>query len=193
MLLRFSPKVDHIKVVYLVPEAGTKITRNSVLLTPGVNEVTDDEYKCMVRSIMAELDSKEIYPMVTRVANKGAGFGKPVKNLVELPVKLAVSYVNECMNADTLKKWYKEEVREEVRVQIVNKMDELGIDKPIQEIPDVEERNLVSNDEVNDIIGITNKTEKEEVVETVEEVAEPEEVVEEEAPIEVKPRRGRRS
>ena len=190
MLLRFSPKVDHIKTVYLVPEAGTKITRNSVILTPGVNEVTDDEYKCMVRSIMAELDSKEIYPMVTRVANKSGGLPKAVKNLVELPVKLAVSYVNECMNADTLKKWYKEEVREEVRVQIVNKMDELGIDKPIQEIPDVEERDLISHEEVNDIVGITKK---EEVEEPIEEVVESDDLEEEETPVEVKPKRGRRS
>ena len=182
MLLRFSPKVDHIKTVYLVKEVDTVLSRNSVLLTPGINEVTDDEYKCMVRSIIRELDSKEIVPLASKImTGNGAMKVRVAKNLVELPVKQAVSYVNDCISAETLAKWYKEETREEVRVQIVNKMEELGVEKPVAEIPEVNE-NLLNNDEVNKMFG-SEKVEKAEepVVETEEvpnESAEPEEVSE---------------
>lgn len=195
MLLRFSPKVDHIKTIYLIKEAGTVVYRNSVLLVPGVNEVTDDEYKCMVRSIMNELDTKEIVPLVSKIPQKMGGF-KTVKNLIELPVKQAVAYVADCTSADTLTKWYKEEVREEVRVQIVAKFEELGIDKPISDIPEVNEH-LVSQDEVNEIVGITTKSKVKEEPEVEVEEIEPEteeDIVESEETEEASeaPKKGRR-
>lgn len=168
MLLRFTPKVDHIKTIYLIKEVGTRLTRNSVLLTPGVNEVTDDEYKCMVRSIIRELDTREIVPLASKISTgKGLVNMRVAKNLVELPVKQAVAYVNDCVSAETLTKWYKEETREEVRVQIVNKMEELGIDKPTAEIPEINE-NLLDNEEVNKMIGADGSDKEEPVAETEE-------------------------
>ena len=122
----------------------------------------------MVRSIIRELDTKEIVPLASKISTgKGVANMRVAKNLVELPVKQAVAYVNDCVSAETLTKWYKEETREEVRVQIVNKMEELGIDKPTAEIPEINE-NLLDNEEVNKMIGADGSDKEEPVVETEE-------------------------
>lgn len=131
MLIKYLPKVEHLKCVILTPKEGLKLNRNLVQLIPGTNEVTDDEWKAMRGNIQAELDSGEIKLLAQKLEN-----GVKAKNLKEMSVANAVRYVNECNSPDTLKKWYNEITKEEVRLAITKKMQKLGID-PLEddEIP----------------------------------------------------------
>ena len=151
MLIKFSPKVEHLKCVVLTPKEGLTLTRTMVQLLPGTNEVTDDEFKAMRGNIVKELEDNEIIILAQKV---GEGRGKPggrkAKNLVDMPVNIAVKYVSECNNPDTLIKWYKEVTKEEVRLAITKRMKALNIDTPEDEIPEAPNASPMSLDEFDD-------------------------------------------
>lgn len=151
MLIKFSPKVEHLKCVVLTPKEGLTLTRTMVQLLPGTNEVTDDEFKAMRGNIVKELEDNEIIILAQKV---GEGRGKPggrkAKNLVDMPVNIAVKYVSECNNPETLVKWYKEVTKEEVRLAITKRMKSLNIDTPEDEIPEAPNASPMSLDEFDD-------------------------------------------
>lgn len=151
MLIKFNPKVEHLKCVVLTPKEGLTLTRTMVQLLPGTNEVTDDEFKAMRGNIVKELEDNEIIILAQKV---GEGRGKPggrkAKNLVDMPVNIAVKYVSECNNPETLVKWYKEVTKEEVRLAITKRMKSLNIDTPEDEIPEAPNASPMSLDEFDD-------------------------------------------
>lgn len=148
MLLKYSPKIDHLCMVALTPVEGVVLTKSLVQLLPGVNEVTENEWAAMRPNITAELESGEITILAQKVSDgRGKPGGRKAKDLVQMPVNIAVTYINECMNPETLTKWYKEETREEVRLAITKKMDKLGLEKPEDEIPDAPNASPMSIDE----------------------------------------------
>ena len=103
MLIKYTPKVDHLKCVILTPKEGLKLTRTLVRLLPGTNEVTNDEWKAMRGNIEAELKRDEIKILAQKVSGgRGKIGGVKAKDLVQMPVNLAVKYVSECSNPDTL-------------------------------------------------------------------------------------------
>jgi hypothetical protein len=135
MIIRYKPKNDHIKIIPLVPvdDAGRKVKligkKSQLQLLPGINEVTDDEW-IVIKPYLQSVIGKEIFAVEKEVPkSKRAPEGK-AKNIIEMPVKEAVTYAQECVNPETLKKWYQEETREEVRIIIVQKMEELKIELP---------------------------------------------------------------
>lgn len=137
MLIKFEPKVEHLKCIALTPKEGLELSRTMVRLLPGTNEVTNDEWKAMRGNIVAELASGEIKILAQKVsAGRGKVGGIKAKDLKEMPVNIAVKYVSECNNPDTLIKWYKEITNEEVRLSITNKFKKLDIEIPEDEIPD---------------------------------------------------------
>lgn len=137
MLIKYSPKIEHLKMVALTPKEGLVLERTMVRLLPGTNEVTNDEWKAMRGNIVAELESGEITILAQKVsAGRGKVGGVKAKDLKEMPVNLAIKYVSECNNPDTLKKWYSEITNEEVRLAITKKFKKLEIDLPEDEIPD---------------------------------------------------------
>lgn len=151
MLIKFSPKVEHLKCVTLTPKEGLELSRTMVKLLPGTNEVTDDEWKAMRGNIIAELDSGEISILAQKVsAGRGKLEGKKAKNLKDMPVNLAIKYVSECNNPDTLTKWYKEITNEEVRLAITKKFKKLEIDLPDDEIPDTPNGSPMSLEEFDE-------------------------------------------
>jgi hypothetical protein len=134
MLIRYKPKQDHLKCVPLIPSAAEaktlKLERTQVQLLPGINEVTDDEWKVMKPCLAAELKSGIITVIEKEVAkSKRAPDGK-ARHLKELPTMDAVALVGETVNPDTLNKWYQKETREEVRLTIIERMKELKIEIP---------------------------------------------------------------
>lgn len=145
MLIKYLPKVEHLKCVVLTPKEGLELGRSMVQLIPGTNEVTDDEWKAMRGNIQAELDSGEIKLLAQKLDN-----GTKAKNLKEMSVANAVRYVNECNSPDTLKKWYNEITKEEVRLAITKKMQKLGIEPPEDKIPDDEEETVSAADDEDD-------------------------------------------
>lgn len=137
MLIKFEPKVEHLKMVALTPKEGLVLERTMVRLLPGTNEVTNDEWKAMRGNIVAELESGEISILAQKVsAGRGKVGGVKAKDLKEMPVNLAVKYVSECNNPDTLTKWYSEITNEEVRLAITKKFKKLNIELPEDKIPD---------------------------------------------------------
>lgn len=125
MLIKFMPKVEHLKCIMLTPKDGLNLGRSMVQLIPGTNEVTDDEWKAMRGNIQSELDSGEIKILAQKLSD-----GVKAKNLKEMSVANAVRYVNECNSPETLKKWYSEITKEEVRLAITKRMQKLGVEPP---------------------------------------------------------------
>lgn len=125
MLIKFMPKVEHLKCIMLTPKDGLELGRSMVQLIPGTNEVTDDEWKAMRGNIQSELDSGEIKILAQKLSK-----GVKAKNLKEMSAVNAVRYVNECNSPETLKKWYSEITKEEVRLAITKRMQKLGVEPP---------------------------------------------------------------
>lgn len=137
MLIKYEPKVDHLKMVALTPKEGLVLERTMVRLLPGTNEVTNDEWKAMRGNITAELESGEIKTLAQKVsAGRGKVGGVKAKDLKQMPTNLAVKYVSECNNPDTLNKWYSEITNEEVRLAITKKFQKLNIELPEDKIPE---------------------------------------------------------
>ena len=168
MLIKFTPKVEHLKCVVLTPKEGLKITRTMVRLLPGTNEVTNDEWKAMRGNIVAELANGEITILAQKVGDgRGKPGGRKATDLVDMPVNIAVKYVSECNNAETLEKWYKEVTKEEVRLAITKRMKALEIEEPTDEIPDAPNASPMSIDEFDsdeedeDLVDDEDEEEKE--------------------------------
>ena len=137
MLLKYEPKVEHLKCVMLTPKEGLNLEREMIHLLPGTNEVTNDEWKAMRDNITDELTNGEIKILAQKVsAGRGKIGGIKAKDLIQMPTNLAVKYVSECNNPDTLTKWYKEITNEEVRLAITKKFKKLDLELPEDEIPD---------------------------------------------------------
>lgn len=119
------PKVEHLKCIMLTQKDGLKLERSMVQLIPGTNEVTDDEWKAMRGNIQSELESGEIKILAQKLSA-----GAKAKNLKEMSAANAVRYVNECNSPETLKKWYSEITKEEVRLAITKRMQKLGVEPP---------------------------------------------------------------
>jgi hypothetical protein len=138
MLIKFTPQGGaHMKVVPLVaiPEVTENIavTRKQVQLLPGTNEVTDDEWLVMKPHLKGEIEAGIVTPLAQNVTARN-GDKIRAKNLVEFPVAVAVRFVSDCIDPDTLQKWYKEEGRDEVRVRIARRMEKLKVDPPDEEL-----------------------------------------------------------
>jgi hypothetical protein len=129
MLIKYSPKYDHLKCVPLIPinaeQRAYKLVRSQVQLLPGVNEVTDQEWAVMKSHLVREIASGEVSTI-----EKTDAKGVKAHDLKKVSAKEATALVAECLNPDTLKKWYQEETRQEIRLAIVEKMKELKIDVP---------------------------------------------------------------
>ena len=146
MLIKYLPKIEHLKCVMLTPKTGLKFDRSMVQLIPGTNEVTDDEWKAMRGNIQAELDSGELKILAQKLAN-----GAKAKNLKEMTNANAIRFVNECNSPDTLKKWWKEITKEEVRLAITKRMEKLGVEAPEDEdIPEDESETVTAADDEDD-------------------------------------------
>lgn len=137
MLIKYQPKVEHLKCVTLTQKEGLVLERTMVKLLPGTNEVTDDEWKAMRGNIVSELENGEITILAQKVsAGRGKVGGIKAKDLKQMPTNLAVKYVSECINPDTLIKWYKEITNEEVRLAIAKRFKKLDMETPEDEIPE---------------------------------------------------------
>lgn len=162
MLIKFNPKVEHLKCVVLTPKEGLNLTRTMVHLLPGTNEVTDDEWKAMRGNINIELENGEIVALAQKVGDgRGKPGGRKARNLKDMPVNIAVKYVSECNNPETLEKWYKEVTKEEVRLAITKRMKTLEVEEPTDEIPDAPNASPVSLDELDDFDDDDNEEETE--------------------------------
>ena len=140
MLIRYKCKEgqDHIKVVPLIAVTSAAkaltMTRTQISLLPGTNEVSDDEWEVMKPHIKDEIEKGIIIEVQKNAPADGKKGGKgksqAARELKDMSVKVAKSFVADCVNPDSLAKWYKEETRDEVRLAIIKKMEEIKMDIP---------------------------------------------------------------
>ena len=110
--------------------------------------MTDDEWKAMRGNVVAELESSEIIILAQKIsAGRGKVGGVRAKNLKDMPTNIAVKYVNECNNPDTLNKWYAEITNEEVRLAITKKFKKLELELPEDKIPETPNESPMSLEE----------------------------------------------
>jgi hypothetical protein len=134
MLIRYRPKQDHLKCVPLIPVTADtnnlKLDRAQVQLLPGINEVSDNEWKVIQPHLAGEIKSGVITVIEKEVKKSTRAPEGKARNLKELPVMDAVVLVGETVNPDTLNRWYQKETREEIRLTIIERMKDLKIEIP---------------------------------------------------------------
>ena len=140
MLIKYQPKVEHIKCIPLIPDPKDpkSYNRSMIQLLPGTNEITDDEWDAIQPHIVSEIKNKEIVQLV--VESKKAKDGK-ARKLSEVPANIARDLISKCSNPATLQKWFKEETRDEVLLAVTKRMRKLKLD------PDEIQKDIEKEDE----------------------------------------------
>jgi cell pole-organizing protein PopZ len=166
MLIKYKPKFDHIKTVPIIPDAKEpkSYNRSIVQLMPGTNEVSEDEWAAIKPHIAAEIKSGEIVPFSVDAPTSKAP-DKKARTLGEVPARIAKEIVEKCVNPSTLKKWFKEETRDEIVLAVVKRMRKLKLD------PDeIEKENSKEQESSTDFDENINSNEADEVDDEVETV-----------------------
>jgi hypothetical protein len=132
MLIKFTTKDAHVKVVPLVPISAdarkVKISKSQIQLLPGNNFVTDNEWLIMKDHLATEISSGVLTVVEKRVEpSKRSPTGK-ARNLREMPVGIASDIIKDTTNPETLRKWYREETRDAVLQHIARRMKAVKID-----------------------------------------------------------------
>jgi hypothetical protein len=144
MLIKYKPKVEHIKTIPLIPDPANpkSYARSQVMLLPGTNEVTDDEWEAIKPHVTAEISAGEIAAFTVKAGAKGGEEGGRARNLVDVPVRVALEIVEKCVNPATLKKWFAEESREAVLLAVTKRMRKFKLDPE-----EIEKENEAKKDE----------------------------------------------
>jgi hypothetical protein len=125
MLIKYTPKIRHIKCVPLITtDRNVKLTRSQVELSPGINEVSEDEWAVM----QAILTGDNEITVVKTEAKTAAEKSKHARALKDVAPAQAVEIVKNCSSGETLKKWYRTETREIVLLAILKQLQKLNID-----------------------------------------------------------------
>lgn len=122
--------LDNLKIVPLVKTEETKkfqVRRSQVMLFPGVNEVDNDEFEVIRVHIKTDLDSKRIEILSEKSHSQPGQKAEETDTLVKVAAKKAVALVKETTSPESLSKWLDTEVRDEVRVAIKNRIEELDL------------------------------------------------------------------
>jgi hypothetical protein len=129
MLIKYKPKVEHVKTIPLIPnpKEPKSYSRNLIQLLPGTNEVTEDEWEAIKPHVAQEIKDGEIVPFAVKTASRSVPDGK-ARNLKDVPANIARDIIEKCVNPATLKKWYGEETRDEVHMAISKRMRTLKLD-----------------------------------------------------------------
>ena len=149
MLIRYKPKVDHVKCIPLIPDPKDpkSYDRNQIMLIPGTNEITDDEWAAIKSLVATEIKLGEI--SVMNVESKKSKDGK-ARSLKEVPFSIARDIIAKCNNPATLKKWYKEETRDEVLLAVTKQMRKVKLDPDDIEKEIEKEKKDKPEDEITD-------------------------------------------
>lgn len=130
MLIKYKPKVEHVKCVPLIPDPKDpkSYNRNTIQLLPGTNEITDDEWAAIKPHLAAEIKAGEIAVLSVKAKpGKRTPDGK-ARSIKDVPVSVARDIIEKCVNPATLKKWFTDESRDEVLLLVTKRMRKLKID-----------------------------------------------------------------
>jgi hypothetical protein len=134
MFVKYTPKTPRMKVIPLLPAKSGKgdkevftFDNDSVTLRPGTNELTEKEWEAIQPHIKDQL-GKEI--MAFSVPVKTGADGKPVKakTLKDVPVGTARKIIQACEDPKTLKKWFNQELPDEILLVLSKRMRKLKVE-----------------------------------------------------------------
>lgn len=130
MFVKYTPKIKHIKVIPLLPDKksgeGYTFDNDTVTLRPGTNEISDKEWDA-IQPHIKDLIGKEIVAIDTPAKSK-SGKGKKAKSLKDIPVKTARLIIEGCQDPNTLKKWFNQELPDELLLVVSKRMRKLKIE-----------------------------------------------------------------
>jgi hypothetical protein len=126
MFIKYSPKIPHTKVIPLVPMKGEVAPDNdTVMLRPGTNEISDVEWN-IIQPHIKNLIGKEI--IVFSVPVKDGSKAKQAKTLKDVPVATARKIIEGCQDPKTLKKWFNQELPDELLLVLSKRMRKLKVE-----------------------------------------------------------------
>jgi len=132
MFVKYTPAKAHIKVIPLIPftEGDKKYTfdNDSIVLRPGTNELTEPEWKAIQPHIKAQLGKEIVAFSVDAKPGKGGAKGKKAKCLKDVPVATARKIIQACQDPNTLKKWFNQELPDEILLVLSKQMRKLKVE-----------------------------------------------------------------
>jgi hypothetical protein len=147
MFVKYSPKVPHLKVIPLLPleknNEGYTFDNDSVVLRPGTNELTDQEWEA-IQPHIKDLVGKEIVPFSVLAKTGKGDKAKQAKTLKDVPFATARKIVQNCQDPNTLKKWFNQELPDELLLVVSKRMRKLQIEP--QDIEDEDDTELNDSD-----------------------------------------------
>jgi hypothetical protein len=131
MFIKYTPKVSRIKVIPLIPvkaeAAGYTFDNDTVTLRPGTNELTEKEWAAIQPHIQEQL-GKEIVPFSVPLKAGVEGKENKAKTLKDVPVATARKIIQGCQDPTTLKKWFNQELPDELLLVLSKRMRKLKIE-----------------------------------------------------------------
>jgi len=131
MFVKYTPKNPHIKVIPLLPDKknneGYAFDNDSVTLRPGVNEITEKEWDAIQPHIKDQLGKEIVAFTVEGKPGKGGGKRK-AKTLKDVPVSTARKLIQDCKDPKTLKKWFEQELPDEILLVLSKQMRKLKVE-----------------------------------------------------------------
>jgi hypothetical protein len=98
-------------------------------LLPGVNEISEKDWRIMKPSLSLEIEHGQITVMEEMTRKSGDSAPVIAKSLDELTPKKAVELVKLTNSGETLNIWLAKETRADIRRRIEDRLAELGIEK----------------------------------------------------------------
>ncbi|MBQ6565624.1 MAG: hypothetical protein IJL80_01090 [Treponema sp.] len=126
MFVKYAPKHPHVKVVPVVNSDGLSVAAESVMLSPGTNEVSDEKWGKIKDSLAAEIANGTIKPFSVKA--KKSGQDTKAKTLKDVPPQVAAGIIAGCSSKDTLRAWFKDRLSDDVAILVVRRMRELNMD-----------------------------------------------------------------
>jgi hypothetical protein len=130
MFIKYNPKDPHVKTIPVVIKSSggedVPLANDSVILRPGTNELTENEWKAIQPHVQDEIQHKIIVPFTVEV--KKAGGITKAGTLKDVPVSVARKIIESCQNVADLKKWMKQELPDEVMLLVLKRLRKFKID-----------------------------------------------------------------
>ena len=141
MLIKW--KKDCIKGIEMIAAGGVSAegVRPNIVLLPGVNDVSEKEWKLISIHCKPNIDAGELSEVKVKVVSGGKE--KTVTAFKDMKIADQKVMIAECVNPDTLKGWLVSNVGENIRYMITKRLEEIGADDKV-EIDDADEPTTAS-------------------------------------------------
>jgi hypothetical protein len=129
MFIKYNPKAPHVKTIPVVAKSDGKaisLSSDSIILRPGTNELTENEWEAIQPHIQDEIKNKIIIPFTVEV--KKAGSITKARTLKDVPASVARKIIDSCQNVADLKKWVGQELPDEIMLLVLKRLRKLKVD-----------------------------------------------------------------